>query len=81
VPSVATYEAKLLTAAIVGGVTAAACDRFFVHSIVAKLPLTRILEALVACGIFGVLYFGVAFLFGVPEVRAFLGRFIKRASV
>jgi putative peptidoglycan lipid II flippase len=81
VPSVAGYEAKLLTAAIVAGLTAAACNRFFVHAIAARLPLTRILEALVACGIFGVLYFGVAFLFGVPEVRGFLGRFIKKAGV
>jgi putative peptidoglycan lipid II flippase len=81
VPSVAGFEAKLLTAAIVGGLAAAACDRFFVRDLVAKLPLTRILEALVACGIFGVLYLGVAFLFGVPEVRAFLGRFIKRRGV
>jgi putative peptidoglycan lipid II flippase len=81
VPSAAGYEAKLLIAAVVAGVTAAACNHFFVHAMVAKLPLTRVLEALVACGIFGVLYFGVAFLFGVPEVRAFVGRFIKRASV
>ncbi len=81
VPSVAGFEAKLLIAAIVGGVAAVVCDRFFVHGIVARLPLTRILEALVAAGIFGGLYFGVAFLFGVPEVRSFLGRFIKRAGV
>jgi putative peptidoglycan lipid II flippase len=72
------YEAKLWIAAIVAGVAAAACDRLFVHRIVARLPLTNILAAVIAAGIFGALYFGAGAAMGVAEVRTFIGRFTKR---
>ena len=43
-----------------------------------RLPLQRIAEAIAACAVFGVVYFGVAFALGVPEVRATLSRFVRR---
>jgi putative peptidoglycan lipid II flippase len=70
----AAFSLKLWLAAIVAGVAAAAIDRAILHD------LQRILEALVACGIFGILYFGVAAALGVTEVRAFIGRFTKRGA-
>ncbi|HEX6640549.1 MAG TPA: murein biosynthesis integral membrane protein MurJ [Thermoanaerobaculia bacterium] len=74
------FTLKLWIAAIVAGVAAAASDRMLVHDLVARLPLPHILEALAACGIFGILYFGVAAALGVTEVRSFVGRFTKRRA-
>jgi putative peptidoglycan lipid II flippase len=78
VQSATGFQVRLWIAAIAAGIVAAASDRFFVHALVETLPLTRILEAGLASGIFGVVYFGVGFLLGVDEVRGFLRRFIKR---
>jgi putative peptidoglycan lipid II flippase len=74
------FSLKLWIAAIVAGVAAAASDRLVMHDIVMKLPLPTILEAIVACGIFGLLYFGVAAALGIDEVRSLVGRFTKRAK-
>ena len=78
IPSGGTYELRLWIAAIVAGVAAAASDHFVLHDFIANLPLPLILEAIVAAGIFGVLYFGIAAALGVPEVRATLSRFVRR---
>jgi len=72
------FEARLWIAAVAAGAIAAVADRMLVHDLVARLPLTRVIEAVVACGLFGLVYFGVAFALGIAEVRGFLGRFIKR---
>ena len=72
------FMLKLWTAAICAGVAAAAADHFLLRSFAARLPLRNIVEAMLAAGIFGVVYFGVGFALGVPEVRATLGRFIRR---
>lgn len=67
------FMLKLWTAALLAGLAALVIDYLDL-----RLPLQKFAEALIACGVFGAVYFGVAFAFGVPEVRATLGRFIKR---
>ncbi|MFL6247910.1 MAG: murein biosynthesis integral membrane protein MurJ [Thermoanaerobaculia bacterium] len=69
--SAAGYELKLWISAIVAGVIAGACDRLFLHN------LAAVIEAAIAAGIFGAVYFGVGLVLGVDEVRGFLRRFIK----
>lgn len=72
------FMVKLWVAAVAGGVGAVAADVFFVRDLAARLPLRYIVEALLVSGVFGVVYFAVAFLLGVPEVRATLSRFTRR---
>jgi putative peptidoglycan lipid II flippase len=65
------YFMKLWIAALAGGAAGVVAGRF--------LDLgSHLIEALLVCTIFGVVYFGVAFAMGVQEVRATLGRFIRR---
>jgi putative peptidoglycan lipid II flippase len=64
------YMIKLGVAALIAGVAGVVTDRF--------IALPNILEAIVVSGAFGIVYFGVAFMLGVPEVRATLGRFRRR---
>ena len=79
--STTAYMTKLWIAAIAAGLASVAFDRFAARAWASHLPLARISEAILLCGLFGVVYFAVAATLGVPEVRAFLGRFIKRAGV
>jgi putative peptidoglycan lipid II flippase len=72
------FQVRLWLAAVVAGVTSAASNLYFVRPVVGSLPAPRIVEALIACGVFGLLYLGVAFLLGITEVRSFIGRFTKR---
>lgn len=72
------FMLKLWIAALAAGAAAAAADAFFLRALAARLPLRYIIEAALACGIFGVVYFGIAFALGVPEVRATLRRFLRR---
>jgi putative peptidoglycan lipid II flippase len=72
------FEAKLWTAAVLAGVVSVAADRFVLHALLARLPVARLFEAAVAAGVFGAVYFGVAFALGVDEVRGFLKRFAKK---
>lgn len=44
------------------------------------IALPTIVEAILVCGVFGVIYFAVAFALGVPEVRATLGRLLSRRA-
>jgi putative peptidoglycan lipid II flippase len=67
------FMLKLWGAALLAGAAAVAIDWLNI-----RLPLQKLTEAIVACGVFGVVYFGVAFAFGVPEVRATLSRFVRR---
>ena len=67
------FFTKLWIAAVAAGLAALAID--FLEL---RLPLRKFAEAIIACGVFGVVYFGVAFALGVPEVRATLGRFVRR---
>jgi len=73
-----SFELKLWIAAILAGLAALAADRFLLRALLARIPLHIIVEAAIVSGIFGALYFAVAFALGVPEVRATLGRFVRR---
>ena len=79
--STIAYMMKLWIAAFAAGLASVTFDRFAARDLAARLPLRFISEAILVCGLFGIVYFAVAAMLGVPEVRAFLGRFIKRAGV
>jgi hypothetical protein len=78
VESAAGYELKLWSAAVGAGIASVALDRFALHALLRHVPFRTIVEALVVSGIFGVLYFAIAFVLGVHEVKATLGRFVRR---
>jgi putative peptidoglycan lipid II flippase len=78
VQSTAAFGAKLWVAAIVACAASVACDRLLLRRGLATIPFAHIAEALIASGIFGVVYLAAAGLFGVGEVRSLLGRFVKR---
>lgn len=63
---------KLWGSALVAGAAAAT----IVYAL--RMPVGKILEAILACGIFGLFYFATGFLLGVPEVRSTLSRFVRR---
>ena len=72
-----TFLAKLWGAAILASLAGLAIARF-APSLVESLPLPQVLLAMLVCGVFGVVYFTAGFLLGVPEVRATMGRFVRR---
>ena len=63
------FFTKLWVAAGAAGVAGLAIDLLDL-----RLPLQKYAEALVVCGMFGVVYFAVAFALRVPEVRSTLSR-------
>lgn len=67
------FLGKLWVAAILAGLAALAVDLANL-----RLPLQALSEAILACGVFGIVYFGVAFVLRVPEVQATLSRFVRR---
>ena len=73
-----SYMLKLWASALIAGVAAVAADRYVARPIAAQLPLSNIVEAVLTCAAFGVVYFGVGLLLGIPEVRATLGRLTRR---
>lgn len=72
------YLLKLWGAALTAGIAALAADRFAGPALAGRVPLAHVVEAVVACAVFGAVYFGVAFALGVPEVRSTLSRFSGR---
>ena len=62
------FYVRLWIAALVAGAAAVAFDRFV------TIP-SHLIQAAVASGIFGIVYFGVGAVAGVPEVKATLSRF------
>ncbi|HEU4520750.1 MAG TPA: murein biosynthesis integral membrane protein MurJ [Thermoanaerobaculia bacterium] len=70
-----SYYLKLWMAAICAGAAAWAFDRFLGAALAQRLPLTFIVEAGLASGVFGIVYFAVAAILGVHEVKATLSRF------
>ena len=70
-----SYYLKLWMAAICAGAAAWAFDRFLGAAVAQRLPLTFIVEAGLASGVFGIVYFAVAAILGVHEVKATLSRF------
>lgn len=75
------FLAKLWAAAIAAGVAGAAFYRYVTPGLGAHLPriLPHVRDGAIVCGIFGVIYFGATLVFGVPESRATLGRFLLRS--
>ena len=73
-----SFYVKLWIAAVAAGVCAVVFDRLIGHDLAQRLPLRHVMEAVLASGVFGVVYFGAATVLGVPEAKATIGRFIKR---
>ncbi len=78
VEPLAGFYARLWAAAIAGGAAAVAFDRYAGLAISERLPMSRVVEAVLASGVFGIVYFVVAALLGVHEVKATLNRFRRR---
>lgn len=72
------FMVKLWASAVAGGVVAVLVHLYLARPVAARLPLTNIVEAILVSLAFGIVYFGVAFVLGVPEVRATLSRFTRR---
>jgi putative peptidoglycan lipid II flippase len=69
------FVARLWIAALSASAAALAFARWVMPSFSRHLPLRHIAEAGLAAGVFGVVYFGVAIVAGVPEAQATLKRF------
>lgn len=72
------YMLKLWIAAAIAGFASLGADIYFLRDLAAHLPLSRIAEAILVCGVFGIVYFATAAMLGIGEVKALIGRFIKR---
>lgn len=74
------YLLRLWASAAVAGVAGAVFFRTVTGPLGRFLPniLPHIRDGAIVCGVFGVTYFLVAMLLGVPEARATLGRFLLR---
>ena len=73
------YLGRLWASAIAGAAAGVAID-IVLHPRIGGLPFPHIMEAIVVAGAFGVVYFAAAFLLGVPEAKATLGRFLLRSK-
>jgi len=76
VPVSPGYLMRLWTSAVMAGVAGALFYAFVTPRLGAYLPrfLPHIRDGLIVCGIFGVFYFAVTLLLGVPEAKATLAR-------
>ena len=72
------YYVRLWIAALAAGAGAYAFDRWIGADLAQRLPLSGIVQAALASGVFGIIYFGVAAVLGVHEVKATISRFTKR---
>jgi putative peptidoglycan lipid II flippase len=77
-PSKRAHMVKLWIAALAAGVAGVLADRYVARPMAAHLPMSKIVEAALASGAFGVVYFAVGLALGVPEVKSTLGRFTRR---
>ncbi len=73
------FQFSLWSSAIAAGLGSLAFDVFAGRGVSTHLPFRHISEAILAAGVFGVIYFVAAILLGVPEARATLGRFLLRS--
>lgn len=64
------YMIKLWAAALIAGALAVMVERF--------VPAHKFFEAILVCGVFGIAYSAAAFVLGVPEALATLGRLKRR---
>ena len=76
------YLAKLWASAVAGGIAGAAFYRYVTPRIGPHLPrlLPHIRDGIIVCAVFGIVYFTICMLLGVPEARATLGRFLLRSK-
>jgi putative peptidoglycan lipid II flippase len=72
------FQLRLWGSAIAAGVAGIFFDRFAARPIAHHLPFRYICEAALVAGVYGLVYFAVAFVLGVPEVRSTLARFTRR---
>jgi putative peptidoglycan lipid II flippase len=79
VPFPLSYQARLWSSAIAAGLASKAFDIFVARPVSAHMPLQHVVEAILVCGVFGIVYFSAAMLLGVGEARATLGRFLLRS--
>ena len=81
VPLSRGYLVRLWASAIAAGVAGAAFYAYVTPRLAAHLPrfLSHIRDGLIVCGVFGVVYFAMTTLLGVPEARATLARFQLRS--
>jgi len=75
-----SFLARLWGSAIAAGAAGAAFDFLLIPRLQPHLPriLPHIRDGALVVGIFGIVYFAVAMLAGVPEARATLGRLKRR---
>jgi len=73
-----SYLARLWIAALAAGASGALVNAF----VLTRIPLPRffphIRDGILICGVFGIVYFAVAIVVGVPEARTTLQRFRRR---
>jgi putative peptidoglycan lipid II flippase len=75
-----SYLGRLWAAALAAGISGAAFNNYVMSWLGSHLPriLPHLRDGLIVCGLFGVVYFAVAIILGVPEARATLSRFTRR---
>lgn len=73
-----SFLVRLWGAALTGAALGVACDLLIGTRIAAGLPLGHVFAALVTAAVFGLGYFAVALLLGVPEAKATISRFVRR---
>ena len=73
-----SYLAKLWTSAILAGIAGAALDHLALPHLRLPRYLPHVRDAILVCGVFGVVYFGATIALRVEEARATLGRFKPR---
>jgi putative peptidoglycan lipid II flippase len=70
----ASYQVRVWSSAVAAGVAALAFDVFIAGDVSKSLPLLHVAEAAMVCAVFGIVYFGMAMLLGVPEAKATVAR-------
>src|SRR5207237_1935716 len=68
------FLARLWIAALAASAAALAFAKYVLPAFAPHLPFRHIAEAGFVAGMFGIIYFGIAVVAGVPEAKATLGR-------
>jgi putative peptidoglycan lipid II flippase len=69
-----SYLVRLWISAVCAGIGAATFNIYLLHAV------SPIRNGILVCGLFGAIYFGATIALGVPEARATLARFTRRAA-
>ncbi|MGA8810192.1 MAG: murein biosynthesis integral membrane protein MurJ [Thermoanaerobaculia bacterium] len=73
-----SFLGRLWTSGLIAAISGITCHRFVAPHVTPHLPFRHIVEAILAAGAFGVVYFSAAIALGVPEAGATLRRFTRR---